>query len=169
LVKDYEEACAILTASPKASATLARRCLQGMIRDFCGISRGTLHTEIEELRTQVKSGEAPRQVSDESIAAIDAVRELGNIGAHFEKDINLIVEVEPEEATALIALVELLFKEWYVSRYERQARLNEVTAIAKAKKKERETLRANAQQSPEPKAGTVSDAGSLGSRVESEI
>lgn len=31
---DYEEACAIRDPSPKASATLARRCLQGMIRDF---------------------------------------------------------------------------------------------------------------------------------------
>lgn len=32
--QDYEEACAIITLSPKASATLSRRCLQGMIRDF---------------------------------------------------------------------------------------------------------------------------------------
>ena len=32
--QDYEEAYAILNLSPKASATLSRRCLQGMIRDF---------------------------------------------------------------------------------------------------------------------------------------
>ena len=31
---DYTEACAIKDLSPKASATLARRALQGMIRDF---------------------------------------------------------------------------------------------------------------------------------------
>jgi len=30
--------------------------------------------------------------------AIDAVRKLGNIGAHMEKDINVIVDVDPEEA-----------------------------------------------------------------------
>jgi hypothetical protein len=35
LVEDYTEACRIRDLSPKASATLARRCLQGMIRDFC--------------------------------------------------------------------------------------------------------------------------------------
>ena len=29
--------------------------------------------------------------------AIDAVRSIGNIGAHMEKDINLIVDVDPEE------------------------------------------------------------------------
>ena len=32
LLDDYEEACAIRDLSPKASATLARRCLQGLIR-----------------------------------------------------------------------------------------------------------------------------------------
>jgi hypothetical protein len=133
LVKDYEESCAIVAQSPKASATLARRCLQGMIRDFCSITEGTLHAEIQRLKKQVEAGTAPRQVSDESIEAIDAVRQIGNIGAHFEKDINLIIEVEPEEALALISLTELLFQEWYVARYERQARLGTVKAIAGAK------------------------------------
>lgn len=137
LVQDYEEACAIIAASPKASATLARRCLQGMIRDFCSISKPTLHAEIQKLKKDVEAGVAPRQVSEESIEAIDAVRQIGKIGAHFERDINLIVEVEPEEASALISLTELLFQEWYVARHERQARLGKVKAIAGAKMDER--------------------------------
>jgi hypothetical protein len=104
-----------------------------MIRDFCGITKGTLHAEILELEQQVQAGTAPRQVSEESIAAIDAVRQLGNIGAHFEKDINVIVEVEPDEAAALVSLIELLFQEWYVARFERQTRLGKVREIAGAK------------------------------------
>ena len=44
---DYEEAHAILNLSPKASATLSRRCLQGMIRDFWGISKARLVDEID--------------------------------------------------------------------------------------------------------------------------
>src|SRR5579859_2590363 len=35
---DYLEACQIRDLSPKAAATLSRRCLQGMIRDFWGIA-----------------------------------------------------------------------------------------------------------------------------------
>ena len=46
---DYSEACKIRELSPKAAATLARRCLQGMIRDFCGITKGRLIDEINEL------------------------------------------------------------------------------------------------------------------------
>jgi hypothetical protein len=76
-----------------------------------------------------------RQVSQESVEAIDSVRSIGNIGAHFERDIDLIIDVEPDEAQALISLLELLFQEWYVARYERTARLSAVKGIA-AKKSE---------------------------------
>ena len=52
---DYEEACQIADLSPKASATLARRCLQGIIRDFWGISKSRLIDEIAELHGTIDS------------------------------------------------------------------------------------------------------------------
>lgn len=134
LRQDYKESCRIMELSPKASATLARRCLQGMIRDFCGISKGTLNEEIKELRKQVDAGTAPRSVTPESVEAIDQVRSVGNIGAHMEKDINLIIDVEPGEADALIKLIELLFDEWYVAQHTRQRKLAAVAEIATKKK-----------------------------------
>ncbi len=134
LTESYYEACRIRDLSAKASATLARRCLQGMIRDFCGIERNTLFAEIEELRTQVDEGEAPAGVTPESVEAIDQVRSIGNIGAHMGKDIDLIVDVDPGEAQALIELIELLFAEWYVARHERQKKLAHIAAIAADKK-----------------------------------
>jgi hypothetical protein len=60
LREDYSQACRIRDLSPKASATLSRRVLQGMIRDFCGIARKRLVDEIRELRRQVDAGEAAR-------------------------------------------------------------------------------------------------------------
>lgn len=133
LVADYSEACRILNLSPKASATLARRCLQGMIRDFAGIKKNTLFQEIESLSTAVTKGNAPLGVTAESVEAIDHVRKIGNIGAHMEKDVNLIIEIEPDEAEQLIGLIELLFKEWYVARHDRERRLDALKATAKAK------------------------------------
>ena len=127
---DYEEACRIRTASPKSSATLARRCLQGMIRDFCGISKARLVDEIKELRSQVDSGKAPQGVLHDSVDAIDHVRGIGNIGAHMEKDINVIVEIDPNEADILIDLLEVLFREWYVARHQRQERFAALKQLA---------------------------------------
>jgi hypothetical protein len=34
ILDDYREACLIKDLSPKASSTLSRRCLQGILRDF---------------------------------------------------------------------------------------------------------------------------------------
>jgi len=122
--EDYYEACRIRELSPKASAALARRCLQGMIRDFWGIQKGRLIDEIEELNSHVDAT---------TWGAIDAVRKVGNIGAHMEKDVNLIIDVEPGEAEKILGLIELLFKEWYVARQEREDRVIEVIEIANRK------------------------------------
>lgn len=123
--EDYCEACRIRDLSPKASATLSRRCLQGMIRDFHGISKATLYDEIKELQGKVEQ---------DVWESIDAVREVGNIGAHMKKDINIIVDVEPEEAQLLIGLIEQLVDDWYVSREERRARSASLKALAESKK-----------------------------------
>lgn len=128
--EDYREACLIRDKSPKAAATLARRCLQGMIRDFCNIKKARLIDEINELRRRLESESAPKGVEAEAIDAIDAVRKVGNIGAHMEADIDLIVEVDPGEAQALIELIEMLFEDWYVARHNRQGRLARVQAVA---------------------------------------
>jgi hypothetical protein len=125
LLADYHEACAIRDLSPKASATLSRRVLQGMIRDFYGISAGRLIDEIEAIKDRVEPL---------TWKAIDAVRKVGNIGAHMEKDINVIVDVDPGEAEKLIWLIELLLKEWYVARHEREKNLTEIAEIGESKK-----------------------------------
>lgn len=161
LREDYFEACAIRDTSPKASATLARRCLQGMIRDFCGIAKGRLIDEIKELNQRLDDGTAPRGVEPETVEAIDAVCDIGNIGAHMEKDINLIIDVDPGEAQALIELIEMLFDEWYVARYKREQRLAAVKAIAAEKKAAIATGRAqiakNAAQAADDESPVTED------------
>lgn len=129
IIEDYTEARLIKDLSPKASATLSRRCLQGMIRDFWKIQKGRLYDEIEELK---------ERVDPLTWEAIDAVRKVGNIGAHMEKDINLIIDVDPMEAAKLIGLIELLLSDWYIARHNREERLKEVVAIGAAKKPDKE-------------------------------
>lgn len=133
IVEGYREACLICDLSPKAAATLARRCLQGMIRDFCKICDDSLNREIIRLREQIGSGKAPPDVTKASVDAIDRVRKIGNFGAHMEKDINLIVDIEPGEARLLIELIEILFKDWYVRRHEREENLTRLAKITDAK------------------------------------
>ena len=118
---DYLEACLISNQSPKASATLSRRCLQGIIRDFWGVKERSLFLEIAALEDKVDS------VTWE---AIDSVRKVGNIGAHMEKDVNVIINVDSEEADLLIWLIETLFEEWYIDKYTREVKMKKIKEIA---------------------------------------
>lgn len=128
ILQDYQEACLICKLSPKASATLSRRCLQGIIRDYWGITKNRLVDEINELQSQIDAT---------TWRAIDAVRSIGNIGAHMEKDINLIVDVGPEEADLLIELIEVLLREWYMRRHERDEHMNKIIMTAQMKAAEK--------------------------------
>ena len=124
LRRDYEEAASIIEQSPKASATLSRRCLQGIIRDFWGVSKSRLVDEINAIEDKV---------DPLTWKSIDAIRKVGNIGAHMEKDINLIIEVDPQEAYLLLQLIELLFEEWYIHRHERELKLKAIVDLADKK------------------------------------
>jgi Domain of unknown function (DUF4145) len=139
ILGDYGEACAIRTLSPKASATLSRRALQGMIRDFWKISKARLKDEIDGIE---------QFVDPITWKAIHAVREIGNIGAHMEKDINLIVDVDPGEAELLIGLVETLLIEWYVHRHERETQMARLIAVSEDKKHTQRSLPAAAESNP---------------------
>jgi len=122
--QDYQEACSIVELSPKSSATLARRALQGMIRDFWKIKEENLSKAIKALEDKVDSN---------IWAAIDGVRKVGNIGAHMEKDIDTIVEVSPGEATLLIEMIEMLLEEWYIARHDREQRADKMKKLADEK------------------------------------
>lgn len=122
---DYKEAASIRDLSPKASATLARRCLQGMIRDFWGVKEKNLFEEIKAIEEKVDS---------DTWHAIDAIRSIGNIGAHMEKDIDVIIDVDKDEAGLLITLIETLLSDWYVEREHRRARSQKIIQVASEKK-----------------------------------
>lgn len=121
---DYLEACLIEELSPKASATLSRRCLQGMIRDFWGIKKKTLKLEIDALEGKINKT---------TWKAIHSIRSVGNIGAHMEKDIDLIVDVEPDEAALLIKLIETLIEKWYIHRHEEEEMMESVISLKEEK------------------------------------
>lgn len=126
--KDYEEACLIVDLSPKASAALARRCLQGMIRDYWKITKYTLHQEIKALE---------EHVDKETFDAMMSLKGLGNIGAHPERDVTCLVDIEPEEASVLIALIEILLDDWYVAREKKKQTKTAIRALSERKDAEK--------------------------------
>ena len=162
ICENYYEACRIRDLSPKASATLARRCLQGMIRDFWKVDdKPNLFQEIDAIKDRVDLA---------TWEAINGVRSVGNIGAHMEKDINVIVDVDPGEAQALIELIEFLFGQWYVRRHEDKIKVARVKAIAqqKASDKGKGAITEPAEAIPAVSAGGESDDTTGGEKAAGE-
>lgn len=125
--KDYEEACLIAYLSPKASATISRRCIQGMIRAFFGIKKSSLLQEIDEVDKLC-------EITPNEKAALDALRNIGNIGAHPERDIELIVDVEPDEAKLMISLIEYFMEKWFIQKHNEDKMMKGIVDIAQQKK-----------------------------------
>lgn len=102
--KDFLEAHAVLSISPRASAALSRRILQTILRETYHIKARNLADEIEAF---LKMPGIPSYLSK----SVDAVRNVGNLAAHPIKNDRTgeIVEVEPGEAEWLLDVIESLF------------------------------------------------------------
>ena len=59
---------------------------------------------------------------------------LGVIMFHNLRVDVLVIDVEPKEAQLLIGLIEILIKDWYIARHERQTHLAGIVALAQAKR-----------------------------------
>ncbi|MBF1236903.1 MAG: DUF4145 domain-containing protein [Lautropia mirabilis] len=103
--QDYSEAVLICELSPKASATLSRRCLQGIIRDVYKVNENSLVKEIDKIK---------EKIDKDTLEIIEMIRKAGNIGAHTEKDISIIIDIDPGDARILIQLIETLIQKWYI-------------------------------------------------------
>ncbi len=120
----------IIELSPKAAATLFRRCLQGMIRDFWNVSKNSLYEEITAIKDKIPLPQWE---------ALDGLRTLGNIGAHMENDVNLIIDIDAEEAKQLRRLIEVLLENWYIARNKEKQLYANIIQIADQKRDQRKT------------------------------
>ena len=119
--QDYSEAVLICELSPKASATLSRRCLQGIIRDVHKVNERTLAKEIDKIKDKV---------NEETFNIIETIRQVGNIGAHMERDISIIIDIDPDEAQILIQLIETLIQKWYIDDPKHKQRIEDLKTKA---------------------------------------
>lgn len=109
VAEDFNEAILIQPFSAKASAALARRCLQTILREKASVKKGDLANEISEV---LSNGHIPTYLSE----SIDAIRNIGNFAAHPIKSTSTgtIVPVEPDEVEWLLDVLESLMDFYYV-------------------------------------------------------
>ena len=107
IISNYEEALAVLSISPKASALLSRRCLESIISFLTGGEVKNLFNSIEEIKSTISASSAEN---------IDYLRRIGKYAAHIKKGHNPreILDVEPEEADWALKVIESLLDELFI-------------------------------------------------------
>ncbi|PJI43944.1 MAG: hypothetical protein CTR54_06630 [Rhizobium sp.] len=141
----YQEAAEVAEISGRAGAAMARRCLQGIVRDFFDIPqdrRGNLGAELAYVKDKID----PLLWTD-----IQNLRAVGDIGAHMDNNVNEIIDVTPDEARLLIRLIETLFQDWYINRARR---LRDSLALTDLLKEKRGAQKAAKTASRKPMQGT---------------
>ncbi len=126
LQEDFNEAVAVLHDSPKASAALSRRCLQGLLR----AQNYKQHDLAKAIDAVLASNGLPKSLA----MNVDAVRNIGNFAAHPMKDTNSgeILPVEPHEAEWNLEVLEGLFDFYYVQPAKDEARIAALNAKLEA-------------------------------------
>lgn len=132
IATDYQEACRVLSRSPKASAALARRCLQGILHQQ-GYNENDLSRQIHAL---LNESEPARVIPSSLRDTVDAIRNFGNFSAHpiTDKTTLQIVDVEPGEAEWCLDILLDMFDHYYVKPSRAAARkddLNKKLAAAR--------------------------------------
>jgi hypothetical protein len=130
IAADYNEACLVLSDSPKSAAALGRRCLQHVLREHAGVKESNLASEIQQV---LDKGHLPTHLAE----ALDGIRNVGNFAAHPIKATasGEITQVEPGEAEWTLDTLEQLFDFYFVqpaaTRKKRDALNAKLTAAGK--------------------------------------
>jgi hypothetical protein len=128
IAQDYREATRCTSLSSKASATLARRCLQALIRD---IYRPKGMPKLKRLVDEIEWVEKNSDIIDEIKGALHSLRLAGNFGAHpdqNEDDEVVLYDLPSDVLDGCFTLLEELFQIHYVQPKQRSQRIEKLTA-----------------------------------------
>ena len=112
VAQDYIEACNVLPISAKASAALARRCLQNVLH-----SRGYKAKDLAKEIDLILNDPDPKKALPQGLReTLDGIRNFGNFSAHpiDDKTTLQVIDVEPHEAEWCLEIIEDLFEHFYV-------------------------------------------------------
>ena len=126
---DYSEAYKIKNLSPKASATMCRRCLENIIKDFWNID-GKMN-----LYNRIKKLEDPEyNIGDDLIQRFHDLKNIGNIGAHMRDDSSYINnDVDSGEAETMLKFIEIVINLTYMVRRSKEKNMQNLKEIAEEK------------------------------------
>jgi hypothetical protein len=130
IADDYKQATRISKISTKASATLARRCLQATLRNKFP-EMGKKPNLKQEIDWVIDNG----GLDDEINEVLHKLRDAGNFGAHPSEDgLTEIYDLSQEDLEACFLLLDHLFDIFYVQPAKRKEKLSKLKNIPSSKK-----------------------------------
>ena len=131
IIRDFQEGVSIINYSPRASAILFRKCLEGMIKNCFGVCEKKLYDSIDKIfkNNQISAGQKEM---------LDSIRRIGNICAHFQSEDNSLFDYTSDEVNKIKDVLEYLFEEWYIEPNRRKKLQEEISQMANKKEDKNE-------------------------------
>lgn len=141
----YNEACAVLQESPSSSVMQSRACISLLLDARWTDDDPDLSERINNTDSLAKKIRlAQDRLKPEIVTALDAIRLVGNEGAH--PSVEVLTDTRREEADLVLAGIEMILKEWERSCDEKEdmKRISVLRDEAEARKDKRTARRAKA-------------------------
>ena len=84
---------------------------------------------------EIKQLKGKPEVDTHLYDALHALRGLGNVGAHPEKDPDIVIDLNQEEAEQILRVLDVALKLWFVIPQQQANELKGLTELADEKKK----------------------------------
>ncbi len=85
---------------------------------------------MSQLWQEIDAIKARPEITPAILSALTQLRCIGNVGAHPEKDISVIVNVDYDDALVVLGIIEMIIDSTYIAKEREKEKLSQLATLS---------------------------------------